>query len=88
MGKERENIGFSSWNETTVMWNMDDYPIPADIDDLVSIRINIEEALGRLGYLGFKLVNVHCKHLECNKIEELRDAGIIYLPPIYKSVHG
>ncbi|CAH8325114.1 unnamed protein product [Eruca vesicaria subsp. sativa] len=75
----------SSWNETTVLWNMDDYPIPVGIDDLGSIRKNIEEALQRFGFHGPKDVNVHCKHLECDIKKELSDARIFYLPSCTKT---
>lgn len=57
---------------------MDDYPIPVGVDDLNSIRINIQEALQQFGFHGDTDVNVHCKLLECDLEEKLRDAGIFY----------
>lgn len=78
MGEEGETIKFCSWNDTTVFWNMDDYPIPVGVDDLNSIRINIQEALQQFGFHGDRDVNVHCKLLECDLEEKLRDAGIFY----------
>ncbi|KAH0941215.1 hypothetical protein HID58_000852 [Brassica napus] len=58
-------------NDTTVFWNMDDYPIPVGIHDLGSIRINIEGALHQFGFHGDKDIQVHCKRLKCGLKEEL-----------------
>ncbi|WZZ24693.1 hypothetical protein YC2023_008094 [Brassica napus] len=56
MGEEEgETIKFYSRKDTTVFWNMDDYPTPVGIgDDLSSIRSNIVEALDQFGFHGYK----------------------------------
>ncbi|KAL0729281.1 hypothetical protein Bca4012_025374 [Brassica carinata] len=52
MGEEGETIKFYSRKDTSVFWNLDDYPTPVGIDDLGFIRINIEEALHQFGFHG------------------------------------
>ena len=64
-----------------VFWNMDDYPIPAaGIDDLGFIRTNIEEVLHRMGFHGYKEIDVYCKRIQSDVQQELSEARIFYLP--------
>ncbi|KAG2269547.1 hypothetical protein Bca52824_064102 [Brassica carinata] len=61
MGEEGK---FYSENMTMVVWNMDDYPIPAAAaagieDDLGFIRTNIEEVGHRMGFHGPKEIDVY-----------------------------
>ncbi|CAN6848915.1 unnamed protein product [Brassica oleracea] len=81
MGEEGEINEFFSENTAMVFWNMDDYPIPAaGIDDLGFIRTNIEEVLHRMGFHGYKEIDVYCKRIQSDVQQELSEARIFYLP--------
>ncbi|CAH2073999.1 unnamed protein product [Thlaspi arvense] len=64
-------------NDTFVLWNTEDYPLPSSADDLCSIRPKIEEALYRMGFRGSVNIWAYGDHLKHGE-DELKKAGITY----------
>ncbi|KAJ4866425.1 Uncharacterized protein Rs2_52052 [Raphanus sativus] len=60
-------------SDTLFFWNMDHFPVPRS-KDLTSVRKNIIEALGRLGFVKPPFICVDCKKLN---VEYVHDALLV-----------
>ncbi|XP_056845693.1 uncharacterized protein LOC108812679 [Raphanus sativus] len=76
-------------SDTLFFWNMDHFPVPRS-KDLTSVRKNIIEALGRLGFVKPPFICVDCKKLNVEYVHDallVSTGRIFYGPKLTQAYH-